>query len=85
MAVRLLFFALYQCPCGPNSVFARLCTTLYATSRLEGGPKSLAPLFWESQAEKFGNPYPKVPLNIYLHSFGAVVRSVEVSSIHDKL
>ncbi len=52
-------FGLYWCPClhWPNSAFVWLCTTLYATSGVDRDPQSLAPLFWELRAEKFGNPW----------------------------
>ncbi len=41
-----------------------LCTTLYATSRDDGGPQSGVLLFWGSWAEKFGNPWSRDAMNV---------------------
>ncbi len=46
---------LYCRPCLQRPC-ARLCATLYATSRVDGGPQYLLLLFWGSRPEKFGNP-----------------------------
>ncbi len=48
-------FVLYWCPCRPNSVCAQLCMMLCASSRVSGGPQSLALIFLGLQAEKFGS------------------------------
>ncbi len=46
---------LYWCLYRPHGACEQLCTALYSTSRFDGGPQSLAPLFLGSWAEKFGN------------------------------
>ncbi len=51
---------------------AQLCTALYATSRVDGGPQSLAPLFWGYEQQ----PYIQLCDNAFVNDYFSIHRKM---------